>query len=126
MADILLGEEVELAPLSSSLARNSARLEKLNKKISETIADTLKEKERLEKRDAIIREQIEIAMRNRVASGLEKKYEDDVLSVTYIAPTRRAGVDVKKMKEEAPDVYKKYEKFTKVKEQVRIKVKTNE
>lgn len=119
----LLAEEMELAPLSSSLARNSSRLEKVNKKISEMIADSLREKERLEKRDAAIREQIEIAMRNRVEAGMDKKYEDDVIAVTYIAPTRRAGIDTKKLKEEKPDIYKKYEKFSKIKEQVRIKVK---
>jgi len=49
-----------------------------------------------------------------------KKYENDVISITYVAPTTRASVDSKKLKEQYPDVYEKCAKTSNVKASLRV------
>ena len=51
------------------------------------------------------------------------KLDNDVITITYIAPTDRETVDSKKFKEEQPDMYDEYVKISPVKASVRIKVK---
>lgn len=52
-----------------------------------------------------------------------KKWDNDVMTVTYTAPTIRTSVDSTKLKEELPDVFKKYSKTSNVKSSIRIKLK---
>lgn len=49
-----------------------------------------------------------------------KKFDNGQISITYIEPTTRVSVDSKKLKEELPDVYKKYSKESEVKASVKI------
>jgi predicted phage-related endonuclease len=123
MEDFAPKKVEELAPLSSSLARTQSELAQVNEEISLALKDMIERRNALEERDKKIREEITKAMKARVEAGGEKKYEDDNITVTYVAPTRRAGIDIAKLKAEKPDIYKKYEKFTPVKESVRLKVK---
>lgn len=51
------------------------------------------------------------------------KLDNDVITITYIAPTDRETFDSKKFKEEQPDMYDEYVKISPVKASVRIKVK---
>ena len=51
------------------------------------------------------------------------KLDNDVVTITYIAPTDRETFDSKKFKEEQPDMYDEYVKISPVKASVRIKVK---
>lgn len=51
------------------------------------------------------------------------KIDNDNLLVTYIAPTQRETLDSKTLKEELPDIYDSYVKFTDVKSSIRIKIK---
>lgn len=51
------------------------------------------------------------------------KLDNDVITITYIAPTDREAFDSKKFKEEQPDMYDEYVKISPVKASVRIKVK---
>jgi len=52
-----------------------------------------------------------------------KKFEDNLVSITYVEPTTRVSLDSKKLKEEQPDTYIKYVNQSEVKASVRIKVK---
>lgn len=54
--------------------------------------------------------------------GVEK-WENDVMSVSYVAPTTRTSVDSSKLKKELPDVFKKYSKTSNVKSSIRFKLK---
>ena len=49
--------------------------------------------------------------------------ETDDLSITYIAPAERETFDSKKFREENPDLYDEYVKFSPVKSSIRVKVK---
>lgn len=51
------------------------------------------------------------------------KVDTEELSISYVAPSTREILDSKKLKEDLPDIYDLYVKFTDVKSSLRIKVK---
>lgn len=51
------------------------------------------------------------------------KLETDDLMINYIAPSERETLDSKRLREEQPDLYDEYVKFTPVKSSIRLKVK---
>ena len=51
------------------------------------------------------------------------KLDAEELSISYIAPSERETLDSKALKEELPDVYNNYIKFSPVKSSIRIKLK---
>jgi hypothetical protein len=75
--------------------------------------------EEMQQKVATIREAIVQAMKDNGVS----KFENDKIVISYIAPSTRTSLDSKALKEECPDIYKKYEKQTQTNEQVRIKLK---
>lgn len=52
-----------------------------------------------------------------------KKWDNEVMTVTYTAPTSKTSVDSKKLKEELPAVFTQYSKTSNVKSSIRIKLK---
>lgn len=66
-------------------------------------------------------------MRAQLLAAMEqygvKKFENDVLSVTYVAPTTRTSIDSTKLKKEMPEVAEKYSKTSNVKASIKITVK---
>lgn len=52
-----------------------------------------------------------------------KKFDNEKLTITYIAPSDRETFDSKKFKEEHQDLYDEYVSMSKVKSSIRIKVK---
>lgn len=59
------------------------------------------------------------------ANGV-KKFENDVLTLTYIAPTKRSSIDVAALRAAEPELAEKYTRESVVKESLRIKVKEQE
>lgn len=51
------------------------------------------------------------------------KIETDDLTITFVDETDRETLDSKAIKQELPDIYDTYTKFTKVKPSIRIKLK---
>ena len=51
------------------------------------------------------------------------KLETDDLMINYIAPSERETLDSKRLREEQPDLYDEYVKFSPVKSSIRLKVK---
>ena len=80
-----------------------------------------REKAQAEENAKLIREKIVDAMKRQ---GITK-FENDKISITYIAPTTAETFDSKKFKEDNPETYKQYIKITNKKESVRIKLKEN-
>ena len=66
-----------------------------------------------------LKEQIKTAMEENGT----KKFENDYIAITYVAPTTRNTVDSTKLKEEFTDVYNQCLKTSDVKSSVRIKTK---
>ena len=87
--------------------------------IMQEIADLDRMKKQLEAKDKVVRQELQEAMDKY---GI-KKFENDILKVTYVEPTTRSTIDSKKLKEELPAIAEKYTKTTVVKGSVRIEVK---
>ncbi len=51
------------------------------------------------------------------------KLETEDLMINYIAPSERETLDSKRLREEQPDLYDEYVKFSPVKSSIRLKVK---
>lgn len=52
-----------------------------------------------------------------------KSWDNDLIKITYVAPTTRTSIDSAKLKKEKPDIAEKYSKTSSVSESVRITVK---
>lgn len=80
----------------------------------------------IEKQKALLTKQSD-DMRARLLEAMElynvKSFENDVLKVTYVAPTVRTSLDSTKLKKELPEVAEKYQKTSNVKASVKITVK---
>ena len=83
------------------------------------IAELDLQKKQLEAQDKAVRQELQEAMDKY---GI-KKFENDILKITYVEPTTRESIDSKKLKEELPAIAKKYTKVSQVKGSVRIEVK---
>ena len=73
-----------------------------------------------------IKEQ-EDALKKAILAEMESKgiikLENDVLAITYVAPTERESFDSKTFREDCPDLYDEYVVFSPVKSSVRLKIK---
>ncbi|MDB2086914.1 hypothetical protein [Clostridium paraputrificum] len=80
----------------------------------------------LEIQAKLIKEQQE-KLKENLLNAMEahgvKKWDNDVMTVTYTAPTTRTSIDSSKLKKELPDVFSKYSKTSNVKSSIRIKLK---
>ena len=54
--------------------------------------------------------------------GVEK-WDNEVMTVTYVKPTTRTSIDSTKLKKDMPEVAEKYSKTSNVKSSIRIKLK---
>ncbi len=98
---------------------NLTELTAVENKITQAIAGFQDELSTLKERDENLRDELKVAMKaNNV-----KKFDNDFLSITYIAEGQRLTIDTKKLKDEKPDLWNEYSKTTDVKDSVRIKVK---
>ena len=87
--------------------------------IMQKIAELDIQKKQLEAQDKAVRQELQEAMDKY---GI-KKFENDILKVTYVEPTMRETIDSKKLKADLPAVAAKYTKISLVKGSVRIEVK---
>lgn len=87
--------------------------------IMQQISAISKQKKELEEKEKEVRAALEAAMGQ---FGI-KSFENDILKVTYVAPTKKTTIDSKALKKDHPDVYEKYAKTSDVKASVRITVK---
>lgn len=87
--------------------------------IMQKIADLDLQKKQLEAQDKMMRQELQEAMDKY---GV-KKFENDILKITYVEPTTRTSIDSARLKKELPAIAEKYSKISQVKGSVRIEVK---
>lgn len=87
------------------------------------ILKTLGELEVQSKKIKEQQETLKIDLLNAMESHGVKKWDNEVMTISYVASTTKTSVDSKKLKEELPDVFSKYSKTSKVKSSIRIKLK---
>ena len=100
-------------------ANNELELGKIEEQISVAIADLQNKQKELQTKNEEIKEQIKTSMEENDV----KKFENDYISITYVAPTTKTTVDSKLLKEKYEDIYKECSKVSDVKSSVRIKIK---
>ena len=98
---------------------NELKIKEYEGKINLAIVKLKEEQEELQNKNEEIKEKIKQAMEEQDI----KKYENDILAITYIAPTKRKTVDTTKLKEQYEEAYLDCLKETDVKSSIRIKVK---
>lgn len=84
-----------------------------------TISSIEQQKKALEEQSKTMRERLLEAMEQY---GV-KKFENDILSVTYVAPTTRKSIDTTALKKEYPAIAEHYTKTSNVKASIKIVVK---
>ena len=99
--------------------KNELELGKIEEQISLAIADLQNKQQEIQNKNEEIKEQIKLAMEQNEV----KKYENDYISITYVAPTTKTTVDSKLLKEKYEDIYKECSKVSNVKSSIRIKIK---
>ena len=90
-----------------------------NVAVINAITEIEQQKKALEEKSKSMREQLQQAMEKY---GVVK-FENDVIKLTYVAPTARSSIDSAKLKKEMPEIAQKYTKTSNVKASVRIEVK---
>ena len=104
----------------NELTVNTDKMLSVERNILEATVNFRKELQSLKEKDAQLRE----AMLKAMEDSGTKSFENDLLKVTYVAPTSRTSVDGKTLEREMPEVFEQYKKETPVKGSVRITVKT--
>jgi len=113
--------EIEKAIGTSLIKRfieNTEEMSMVEAKISGAIAVFNEQLVLMRVKDTEMRKAIKVAMRDNAA----KKFENDIIAITYVAPTTRTSIDTKKLKEEKPDLWEEYSKTSPVKDSVRITI----
>lgn len=87
--------------------------------IMQSIADIAKQKEALEAKDKEVRQ----ILKDKMEEFGIKSFDNDILKVTYVAPTTKTTIDSKALKKDHPDIAEKYSKTSNVSASVRISVK---
>lgn len=105
--------------LMLELVESEKDLATVEAKITKAIAKLELQKEEVAERNAKIREKLKLAMEEKGITG----YDNDYLSITYVAPYIKTTVDSKLLKEKYADIFNECSKTSEVKSSIRIKVK---
>lgn len=105
--------------LVTKFEKNQQAIAKLNKEIEKAVGAQIEKKNALEAQNTEMRQSILEAME---ANGVTK-FDGDLISITYVAPSKRNIFDSKRFQEERPKTYEKYIKVSEVKASIRLKVK---
>lgn len=92
---------------------------KLTESASTAIAAIERQIEELKKQEQEMKEKILEQMKSHDC----KKIENDIITITYVAPTTKVSLDTAKIKIELPDVYNLFAKESQVSESIRIRCK---
>jgi BMFP domain-containing protein YqiC len=87
--------------------------------IIECLKDVLKEKAKLDAEEKRFREDLQALMEKFDV----RSREDEVIKLTYIAPSTRESIDAAKLKAQMPDVAAKFTKSSAVKAFVKVELK---
>lgn len=108
--------------LISDLVESSMSAQLIEKKISTVIASL---KNELDEKNKKV-EDIKNALKVNMAEKGVKKFENEIISITYVAPSIRKTIDSGRLKDEKPEIFEEYSKLSNVSDSVRIKIKETE
>lgn len=105
--------------LVKQLEKNQMAVAKIEKQIESEVGHQIEKLEKLKATNAEMREAIKTAMEQNGVT----KFDGDLITITYVAPTQRTTFDSKRFKDERPKTYEKYLRTSEVKSSIRLKVK---
>jgi len=105
--------------LVEKFEKNQQAIARLNKEIEKTVGVQLEKMKTLEQQNLEMREAIKDAMEQYGVT----KFDGDLITITYVAPTERNTFDSKRFMVERPKTAEKYMRKTQVKSSIRLKVK---
>lgn len=94
----------------------------VQEQISQAVAEHQTKLATLQKQEA----ELKTAIKEAMEANNVKKFENDFIAITYVAPVERTIFDSTRFKKEQPETYDQYTKTSRVKSSVRIKVKDQE
>lgn len=109
----------QLTKTRVDMVKAAGEIARIEATITDLVTTHKNKLEKLRQTDSELQLAIKEAMRNSDV----RKYENEVLSITYIAPSVRTILDTGRLKTEKPDLYKEYSKETQVADSIRIKVR---
>lgn len=119
---VILNEYTELEKRELSIAGEKEAILKKNNEIFKAISALDKEANDLVAK----REEVKVKLLEAMETFDVKKFENDYIAVTYVAPSTRVTLDSKALKEDLPDIYEQYSRTSDVKASLRIKAKDAE
>lgn len=105
--------------LVQKLDKTQTEIAKVEQEIAAQTVSLQKKLTTLKEQDSEVRKAILEAMQKHDV----KKFENDNMTITYIAPTKRKGIDSAKLESMHPKIYQQVLKYTDVRPSVRIKIK---
>ena len=87
--------------------------------VIKAITDIVTQKKALDEQEKMMREKLQAAMEQHNI----KSFSNELIKVTYVAPTTRTSIDSAKLKKEHPEIAEAYQKISNVKASVKIEVK---
>ena len=110
---------MEEKALVAKFEKNQMAIAKLNKEIEKAVGEQMQKVATLNEQNTTMREAILEAME----ASDTKKFDGDLISITYVAPTTRTTFDSKTFATAMPKTYAKYLKTSNVKASIRLKIK---
>ncbi len=105
--------------LVEQFIETSKEIQTIENNISNAIAVFQKDLEEKRNQEETLKKSIKEVM---IRDGI-KKFENDVISLTYVAATTRTSIDTARLKEEDPEMWNNYSKTSEVSDSIRIKIK---
>ena len=103
------------------LKENQFNLANVEEKISKAISTLQQQQKELSAKNEEIKAKIKNVMEEKGITG----YDNEYLSITYVAPFTKKTVDSSKLKSKYPNVYEQCLKTNEVSSSIRIKIKEN-
>lgn len=91
--------------------------------VKDEVLQKLKAYNEIKLKASLLEQEIKRDLQEAMEKYDVKKWDNEVFTATYVAPTTRRRFDTKLFKEELPELYQEYEIESEVKGSVRIKYK---
>ena len=91
--------------------------------VKDEVLQKLKSYNEIKLKASLLEQEIKRDLQEAMEKYEVKKWDNDVFSATYVAPTTRKRFDSKRFEKELPELFEEYQTISDVKGSVRIKYK---
>ena len=91
--------------------------------VKDEVLQKLKSYNEIKLKASLLEQEIKRDLQEAMEKYDVKKWDNDVFTATYVAPTKRKRFDSKRFEKELPELFEEYQTTSDVKSSVRIKYK---